>query len=109
MNVHVGGLDYVAILNQQLTFGPSVRSHTVYIQILDDDSFEKNTENFTVTLSTNIAPRFHLGDHLATLNISDNESESVTVCLLYIKLSLVCCLHNCSCRNWISECPVYSE
>ena len=78
MNTHVGGLDYVAILNQRLTFGPSVSSHTVDVQILDDDSLEENIENFTATLSTN-TPTLQLGDQLATVNISDNESKSLYI------------------------------
>ena len=66
----------MAILNQQLTFGPSVSSHTVHVGILDDDSFEENVENFTATLSTNNAiPGLHLGAQLATVNITDNDSE----------------------------------
>ena len=82
MNTHVGGLDYVAILNQRLTFGPSVSSHTVHVPILDDDSLEENVENFTATLSTN-TPTLQLGDQLATVNISDNESESLYIyCLV---------------------------
>ena len=81
MNTHVGGLDYIAILNQRLTFGPSVSSHTVHVQILDDDSLEENIENFTATLSTN-TPTLQLGDQLATVNISDNESESLYSVLL---------------------------
>ena len=76
MNTHVGGLDYVDVLNQQLTFGPSVSSHTVHVQILDDDSLEEDIESFTATLSTNI-PTLQCGDQLATVNISDNESESL--------------------------------
>ena len=76
MNTHVGGLDYIAVLNWRLTFGPSVSSHTVHVRIFDDDSFEKNIENFTATLSTNI-PTLQFGDQLATVNISDNESESL--------------------------------
>ena len=61
MNTHVGGLDYVDVLNQQLTFGPSVSSHAVHVQILDDDSLEEDIENFTATLSTNI-PTLQCGD-----------------------------------------------
>jgi hypothetical protein len=72
------GLDYLAVLNQLLTFGPSVRSHIVRVEILDDVRFEKNVDKFTATLSTdNIIPRLHLGVQLATVNINDNDSESV--------------------------------
>ena len=80
MNTYVGGLDYIAVLNQQLTFGPSVSSHTVHIQILDDDSFETNTENFTATLSTSV-PRLQLGNPLA-MKIADNEGEPVLYCII---------------------------
>ena len=54
-----------------------MRSQVVRIEILDDITFEKDVENFTTTLSTdNIIPRLHLGAQLATVNITDNESES---------------------------------
>ena len=77
--MHLDGLDYLAIPNQPLTFDPSVRSHVVHVEILDDVRFEKDVENFTATLSTdNVIPRFHLGVQLATVNITDNESESDT-------------------------------
>ena len=77
INRYADDLDYVSILNHQLTFGPSVSSQTVRIEIIDDNSFEENVENFTVTLSTNNAtPRLLLGAQLATVNITDNESES---------------------------------
>ena len=69
-------MDYVDVLNEQLTFGPSVSSHTVHVQILDDHSLEEDIENFTATPSTNI-PTLHCGDQLATVNISDSESESL--------------------------------
>ena len=72
----IGGLDYVAILNQQLTFDASMSSHTVHVGIVDDDSFEENVEYFTATLSTNI-PRLQLGVQLATVNIADNESKPI--------------------------------
>ena len=99
----------MAILNQQLTFGPSVISHTVHVRILDDDRFEKNIENFTATLSTtNNIPRLHLGAQLATVNITDNESESVLLhahkYLINYQLS-----NDCSYQNWISKCTVYCE
>ena len=61
-------------------FGPSVRSQVVRIEILDDVRFEKDVENFTATLSAdNVTPRLHFGVQLATVNITDNESESVSV------------------------------
>ena len=51
-------------------------SQTVRIEIIDDESFEENVENFTITLSGNNAiPRLLLSDQLATVNITDNESE----------------------------------
>ncbi len=76
-NNHLDGLDYLAILNQPLMFGPSVRSHVVRVEIRDDVRFENNVENFTAILSTdNVFPRLHLGVQLATVNITDNESES---------------------------------
>ena len=79
-NTHVGGLDYIAVLNQQLTFGPSVSSHTVHVQIFDDDSLEEDTENFTAILSiNNIVPRLQLGAQLAIVNVSDNEGEPVFI------------------------------
>lgn len=75
---HLDGLDYLAILQRPLTFGPSVRSRVILIEILDDVRFEKDVENFTATLSTdNVIPRFHLGVQIATVNITDNESESL--------------------------------
>ena len=74
--MHAGGLDYKAVLNQQLTFSPIVSSHTVHVQILDDSTFEENTENFTATLSTSI-PRLQLSNQLVTLKIADNEGEPV--------------------------------
>ena len=86
-NRYAEGLDYVSILNHQLTFGPSVSSQTVCIEIIDDNSFEENVENFTITLSGNNAiPRLHLSDQLATVNITDNESEFT---LLYTNTELL--------------------
>ena len=80
-------MDYVAILNHHLTFGPSVSSQTVRIEIIDDDSFEENVENFTITLSTNnTTPRLLLGAQLATVSITDNESEST---LLHYAIMLI--------------------
>ena len=64
------------MLNQQLTFGPSVRSHIVYVGILDDNFFEANIEKFTCTLSTNV-PRLQLGAQSAIVNITDNDSKPV--------------------------------
>ena len=53
-------------------------SHIVHIGIFDDVRFEEDIENFTATLSTdNIIPRLHLDVQLATVDITDNESESV--------------------------------
>ena len=54
-------------------------SHVVRIGILDDVRFEKDVENFTATLSADsVIPRLHLGVQMATVNITDNESESHT-------------------------------
>ena len=73
---HLDDLDYLAILNQPLTFDPSVRSQVVRVEILDDLILEKNVESFTTTLTTdNIIPRLRLGVQLATVSITDNESE----------------------------------
>ena len=75
-NNHLDGLDYSAILSRSLSFGPSVSSHVVRVGILDDHILEKNVEKFTSTLSTdNYIPRLRLGVQLATVNITDNESE----------------------------------
>ena len=62
-------------------------SQTVRIEIIDDDSFEENVENFIITLSGNNAiPRLYLSDQLATVNITDNESEFT---LLYTNTELI--------------------
>ena len=72
-------MDYLAILNRPLTFGPNLRSHIVDVEILDDDRFENNVENFIAALSTNnVISRLHIGVQLATVNITDNESEPVS-------------------------------
>ena len=71
---HIGGLDYAAVLNQQLTFSPSVRSHIVHVGILDDDFLEKDIENFTCTLSVDV-PRLQLVTQSAIVNIADNDSK----------------------------------
>ena len=79
-------MDYLAILNWPLTFGPNLRSHVVHVEILsfDDDRFEKNVENFIAALSTNnVISRLHIGVQLATVNITDNESEPVSHMTLY--------------------------
>ena len=83
MNMYVsalkGGLDYVPIVNQLLTFSPTMRfvsaPVTVNITILDDDSFEDNVEVFACTLSTNASL---LDVRSATVRIIDDESECIT-------------------------------
>ena len=72
-------MDYLAILNRPLIFGPNLRSHIVPVEILDDDRFENNVKNFIATLSTNnVISRLHIGVQLAAVNITDNESEPVS-------------------------------
>jgi hypothetical protein len=97
-----------------------VRSHIVRVEILDDVRFEKNVDKFAATLSTDnicIIPRLHLGVQLATVNIRDNESESVLLnfhCQLFESESV--CTHNyyrvfndSSCQNWISKYTIQCE
>ena len=92
------------MLNQRLTFSPSVRSHIVHVKIIDDDLFEANIENFTCTLSTNI-PRLQLGAQSAIVNITDNDSkQSCNVCTILLTIHLI---H--SCQNWISKYNVFYE
>lgn len=71
--IFVGGIDFGAILNLQLTFHPSMSSHVVYIQILNDTVKEK-TESFTVSLYTDI-PRVKFTNQSAQIIITDDDGE----------------------------------
>ena len=72
-----GGLDFSAIVDQQVIFGPSRSSHIIPIEIIDDDGFEEETESFFAILSTDV-PRLQLTTESAIVNITDTDSKSDT-------------------------------
>ena len=47
-------MDFTAVVGQQLFFDPNSTSHVVPVEIIDDDNFEKQTESFSATLSTDV-------------------------------------------------------
>ena len=70
-------MDFTAVVGQQLFFDPNSTSHVVPVEIIDDDNFEKQTESFSATLSTDV-PQLQLNTESAIVNITDNDSESDT-------------------------------
>ena len=62
------------ITNEHLTFGPNVTTQVIFIKIINDELFEADLENFTVTLSTKV-PRLQFDPHLASVTIEDTDSK----------------------------------
>ena len=68
-----GGLDFIGVLNHQLSFTPTMTSHTVLIEITNDDIYEDEAKHFTVSLFTNEV-RVHLRNMSTIVNIIDDDS-----------------------------------
>ena len=62
------------ITNGYLTFGPNVTTQVIFIEIIDDELFEADLENFTVALSTNVS-RLQLHPNLVSVTIEDTDSK----------------------------------
>ena len=63
---------------QIFTLGPSIGSHTLSVNITNDDIFEAEVENFAIRLSTLNATGLHglrLGTQRADLTIQDDDCK----------------------------------
>ena len=69
-------MDFIGISGKHLTFGPNVSSFIVPVEIIDDNLFEEEFENFTVNLqlSTDVT-QLLLNVTSAVVTIIDRDSE----------------------------------
>ena len=71
--------------DQIFTLGPNVGSHTLFIDIINDDIFEAEFENFAMYLFTLNATGLHglqLGTQRADLTIQDDDCKLSSVLVL---------------------------
>ena len=74
--------DFLISSGQFFTLGPNKRSHTLSIDIIDDDIFEAEVESFAIWLSTLNATGLHglrLGTQRADLTIQDDDCKLSSV------------------------------
>ena len=69
--------DFLINTDQFFTFGPRLRSHSLSIEIINDDIFEADFENFLVGLVTNATELngLQFGIQYANLTIQDDDSK----------------------------------
>ena len=68
--------------DQVFTLGPNIGSHTLSIDIIDDDIFEAKVENFAIQFSILNATGLHglrLGTQCADLMIQDDDGKLSSV------------------------------
>ena len=65
-----------------LTFGPNVTTQVILVEIIDDELFEEELENFTVALSTSVL-RLQLDPYLVSVTIEDTDSKWTQLAIMY--------------------------
>jgi hypothetical protein len=88
--IFLDGSDFLISDGQFFILGPSIiGSHTLSIDIINDDIFEAEFENFAIRLSTLNATELHrlqLGTQRADLTIQDDDSKLSILLLCYISI-----------------------
>ena len=78
----IDGSDFLINGGQNFTLGPNIGSHMLSIDIIDDDIFEAEVENFAIQLSTLNATGLHglqLGTQRVDLTIQDDDCKLSSV------------------------------
>lgn len=84
--------------DQFFTFGPTVSSHSLSIDITNDDIFEAKSENFLIGLSTDTTELRRLRFLSANLTIKDDDSKLKIHRGLYKSVII---LFLCSSDHWV--------
>ena len=89
--IFIDGSDFLINGGQNFTLGPNIGSHTLSIDIINDDIFEAEVESFAIRLSILNATELHglqLGTQRADLTIQDDDRKlsSVLVSLWWLPL-----------------------
>ena len=71
----IDGADYLGVV-EDLVFGPGINRVDVNISIIDDNTYEPDTETFRVLLSlATTGAAVNIDPAMATISITDDDSE----------------------------------